>query len=369
MESTIIKNIRIEKVTIPLESPFKISLGAKFSIENVIILVQLENNITGFGEAAPIETINGESQATVIATINSCRDFLLGKDASDFRQISKTLKKTFSPQITAIAAIEMALLDAYTKSLGLPLYKYLGGAENEIETDFTIGITSLEIAKNNAEKLCKEGFRSLKTKVGGKLNDDIERVLAIREGAPNCKIMLDANQGYSPKEALIFLHELEKKGIQPELFEQPVNRYDLEGMKFVKDHTIIPVVADESVFTSHDALNVIRLNCADYINIKIMKSGVVEALQIATLAKNANLGLMIGCMLETSLGLSMSVHLAAGLGGFSYIDLDSHIQPEFNPFKGGPAFEAPRYMLSDMDLGIGISWKDDTTSYNPDSLR
>ena len=168
--------------------------------------------------------------------------------------------------------------------------------------------------------------------------------------------MLDANQGYSPAQAVHFLEELEKNGIRPELFEQPVVRHDLRGMKFVKDHTSVPVAADESVFTSADAIEIVRTGCADLINIKIMKSGIVEALDIATIARSANLGLMIGCMLETKLALSCSVHFAAGLGGFRFVDLDPHLRPEQEPVKGGPDFNEPVYSLTDIQ-GIGILMK------------
>jgi L-alanine-DL-glutamate epimerase-like enolase superfamily enzyme len=353
MEPTKIKAVFIEPINIPLDEPFTIAIGVKHQIENVLVTVLLENGIKGYGEAAPLEPINGENQATVLATLKSCKDFLVGKDAADFRQISKHLKSVFWAQITARCAVEMALIDAFTKSLGIPLYKFLGGAENKIETDYTIDIVPPDTARINAEKLSGKGYQTLKTKVGKKLTDDIDRILAIKEGAPDCRLMLDANQGYSPVQAVHFLEELEKNGIRPELFEQPVEKHDLQGMKFVKEHTSVPVAADESVFTAADAIQVVRTGCADLINIKLMKSGIVEALDIAAIARSANMGLMIGCMLETSLGLGASVHFAAGLGNFAFIDLDPHLSPEQDPFSGEPQFKEPFYFLSDVEAGIG----------------
>ncbi len=108
----------------------------------------------------------------------------------------------------------------------------------------------------------------MKTKVGKNLTDDIDRILAIQEGAPGCGITLDANQGFSPGDAVHFLRELEKNNIRPILFEQPVVKTDLAGMRFVKDHSFVPIAADESVFTSADAINIVRTGCADVINIK-----------------------------------------------------------------------------------------------------
>lgn len=354
MEATNIKKVTIEPVDVPLDEPFTIAIGVQYSIKNVLITVKLENGIEGYGEAAPFESINGENQATALATLNSCKDFLIGKDVADYIKISRHLKSVFWAQVTARCAIEMAMLDAFTKSLNLPLYKFFGGLENKIETDYTVDIMSPAAAKNNAAKYASMGYRVLKIKVGKNLTDDIDRIQAVREGAPGCGITLDANQGFSPMEAVHFLEELKKNSIHPVLFEQPVKKNDLMGMKFVKDHSQIPIAADESVFTSADAINIVRTGCADVINIKIMKSGIVEAIDIAAIARSANIKLMIGCMLETKLGLGCSVHLAAGLGGFSFVDLDPHINPDDEPFTGGPEFKDPFYTLSDLIPGIGV---------------
>lgn len=354
MEATKIKKVIIEAINIALDEPFTISIGTKYNIENVLITIQLENGIEGYGEASPLEPINGENQSTVLATLNSCKYYLIGMDASEYSIISRHLKSVFWAQATARCAIEMALLDAFTKSLNIPLYKFLGGIENVIETDYTVDIVTLVTAKTNAAKLAQKGYKVLKIKVGKNLFEDIDRILAIKDGAPGCGITLDANQGFSPCDALYFLEELEKKNIRPILFEQPVIKYDLAGMKFVKDNTSIPIAADESVFTSADALNIIRADCADVINIKIMKSGIIEALEIASIVRCANKKLMIGCMLETKLALSCSVHIAAGIGGFSFIDLDPHINPDEEPFTGGPEFKDPFYSLSESYPGIGV---------------
>ncbi len=354
MELIKIKKVIIEPINIELDEPFKIAIGTKYNIENVLITIILDNGIEGYGEAAPLEPINGENQATVISTLKSCTDFIAGKNISDYKAISRVLKSVFWAQVTARCAIEMALIDAFTKSLDLPYFRFLGGTDNKVETDYTIDIVPPETARINATKLSEKGYRVIKTKVGKNLIDDIDRIIAIKDGAPGCGITLDANQGYTPCEAVHFLGELEKNNIRPVLFEQPVVKTDLEGMKFVKNHTSIPVAADESVFTSADAINIVRTACADIINIKIMKSGIIEAIDIAAIARSANIKLMIGCMLESKLALGCSVHLAAGLGCFDYIDLDPHIEPGKEPFSGGPAYKAPYYLLPDDLPGLGM---------------
>ena len=354
MGSLRIKKVKMEAINITLEEPFTIAIGTKQRIENVLVSLELENGMEGLGEAAPLEPINGENQATVLATLDACRPFLLGKPVSDYRNISKQLKAVFWAQASARCAIEMALLDAFTRSLDIPLYRFLGGSENRIETDYTIDIVPPPVARENANKLAAKGYTVLKTKVGKDIPADIERLLAIKEGAPGCGILIDANQGYTPVNAVHFLDELKSNNIRPLLFEQPVAREDLPGMRFVKEHSSVPVCADESVFTSSEALGIARSGCADVINIKLMKSGIIEALDIAAIARSANLQLMIGCMLETRLALGCAVHFAAGLGGFTYIDLDPHIDPEEDPYEGGPVFEDPVYSLQENSAGIGV---------------
>lgn len=357
MASTRIKKVYIEKINIPLEKPFTIAIGKKNSIKNVLMTVVLENGIEGYGEAAPLEPINGESQATVMAVLDSLKDSLVGEEACDYRTISRRMKSVFWAQVTARCAVEMALMDAYAKSLGLPLYQFLGGAVNQIETDYTVDIVPSEEAKAKAARIAGKGYRVIKIKVGQNPREDVERVAAIREGAPGCGLTLDANQGYSPCEAVRLLENLDKISIRPLLFEQPVVKTDLAGMKFVKDRASTPVAADESVFTSADAINIVRTGCADVINIKLMKSGIVEALDIAAIARSANIRLMMGCMLESRLALGCAAHFAAGLGGFDFVDLDTCIDPLKQPLAGGPEFKDPLYTISDELPGIGMTRK------------
>ena len=334
--------------------PFPIALGVMTHLDNALVTIVLENGIEGYGEAAPIMTINGENQQTILGTLNSCREFIVGQDINNYRSIAYTLKSAFWAQSAARCAIEMALLDAWTKTIGIPFYSFLGGTETRIETDYTIAIVPAEEAKRQAVKLASEGFRVIKTKVGTNLKDDIDRVLAIRDGAPQCGLLIDANQGYNPKTALRFINEVVSHGIFPVMFEQPVLKSDLAGMKYVRDNTEIMVGADESVFTRADAIDVVRTGCADAINIKLMKSGIIESLDIAAIARSANLKLMIGCMVETNLGLGCAVHFAAGVGGFDFIDLDPSFDASECPVKGGPVYTAPYWTIGP-EPGLGFT--------------
>ncbi len=353
MKGIKISKMFIEPINIEME-PFPIALGVMTHLENALVTIVLDNGIEGFGEAAAIIQINGENLATILGTLNSCRDFVVGQDINNYRAIAYTLKSAFWAQSAARCAIEMALLDAYTKTLKIPFYRFLGGTENKIETDYTISLVPAEQAKKEAVQLAAEGFRVIKTKVGINLMEDIDRVLAVKDGAPQCGILIDANQGYSPKTALRFINEVVNHGIYPVMFEQPVFKSDLAGMKFVRDNTPIMVGADESVFTAADAINIVRTGCADAINIKLSKSCIIEALDIAAIARSANLKLMIGCMVETNLALGCAVHFAAGVGGFEFIDLDPSFDASECPVSGGPEYKAPFWTIG-QESGLGFS--------------
>lgn len=360
MQGIKISKMFIEPINIEME-PFPIALGVMTHLENALVTIVLENGIEGFGEAAAIMQINGENLATILGTLNSCKDFVVGQDINNYRAIAYTLKSAFWAQSAARCAIEMALLDAYTKTLKIPFYRFLGGTENRIETDYTIAIVPAEQAKKEAIQLAAEGFRVIKTKVGTNLTKDVDRVLAIHDGAPDCGILIDANQGYSPKTALRFINEVLNHGIYPVMFEQPVHKNDLAGMKYVRDNTPIMVGADESVFTATDAINIVRTGCADAINIKLSKSCLIEALDIAAIARSANLKLMIGCMVETNLALGCAVQFAAGVGGFEFIDLDPSFDASECPVSGGPVYKAPYWTIGP-EPGLGFSSRQSAVS-------
>ncbi|MBI3616836.1 MAG: dipeptide epimerase [Candidatus Omnitrophica bacterium] len=222
-----------------------------------------------------------------------------------------------------IAAVEMALFDALARQFGCPLWKLFGPRCRKLQTDITIVIADLAETQDAARRFYRKGFRKFKVKVGRDFDLDVARVAVVRKMAPKAVIYLDANQGFSAVTTLKFLKALKRLKIRPALLEQPVPRADLDGLKRISRSTDIPVCADESVRSLSDATDIIRAKAAKVISVKLMKSGLVEAWRIARAAKAAGLKLMISGMMESSLAMTASAHLAAGLGCFSYVDLDT----------------------------------------------
>ncbi|MCD6462619.1 MAG: dipeptide epimerase [Thermotogae bacterium] len=313
--------------------PFRIAHNVADSSTNLEVTLILENGVEGKGEAAPSYRVNGER----IETFMSLRDFILGEikglDVRNYRVIFKIMDGLrCAPSVKA--AVQYAVLDALSVECGVPVYQLLGGARDHVETDKTVGIGTLEEMVEEARKLWREGFTLIKVKVGEDLREDIRKLEAISDATKGAKYIVDANTGYTVKEAITFAREMHARGIDVVVFEQPLPAEDIDGLKIVRFNSPLPVAADESARTRYDVLRLIKEEAVDFVNIKLMKSGISDALAIVEMATTANIGLMIGCMGESSLGISQSVHFASGTGVFMYCDLDSFLMLEEKEFRG-----------------------------------
>ncbi len=354
MSRTRIRSVEVEPLNIPLLEPFTIATGSSSEAQNVLITITLEDGSVGYGEAAPFQPSLGESQATALAAAQGCVPLLVGKDAAQWRTLAKLIRSLYFSQASVCAGLEMALLDALTRSYGIPLYIFFGGAESEIETDMSIPFSTPEHAYDLAKEAVAHGIRTIKVKVGDTLVDDVARVQAVREAAPGVLLTLDANQGYTPGEALLCLEQLDDHDIRPLLMEQPVPKEDYEGLRYVTQHASVPVAADESAYSAAGVAHLIAMGAVNVVNIKLQKCGFVEALDIAAVCRANHIQLMVGAMMESRLAVSASAHFVAGLGGFRYIDLDTPMLLAEDPFVGGYTQRGPVYDLSQVSSGLGI---------------
>jgi L-alanine-DL-glutamate epimerase-like enolase superfamily enzyme len=358
---TTIVEVVADPLTIPLREPFTIATGRVESATNVLVRVVLADGTVGLGEASLFWPSGGETQQTALAAVRGMTPLLEGQDASAWRPLATNLAAGFEAQAAARAGVETAILDALTRSWGIPLYQLFGGAVTQVETDITIPVVPPEHVTELAREYVARGATTLKLKVGIEVDDDADRVLAAVEGAPDCDLILDGNQGYTPTEALDLLQALSAEDVRPVLFEQPVHRHDLEGLRFVTERAGVPVAADEAVHTAADALRIARMGAASAINIKLMKSGIVEALDIAAVCRAAHLELMVGAMMESRLGVAASAHFIAGLGGFAYVDLDTPMLLAEDPFEGGYEQTGMVYSLAGVGAGLGVAQREMAT--------
>lgn len=349
-----IRSTQVLPLRAPLIQPFRTALGSHDTLDNLLFVITLADGTKGYGEAAVATHITGEESSATRYNLQAAGYWLVGKDVRDVWGISRTVHERWDNNPAMIAAVEMAVFDALTRRFGCPLWKLFGSCCRKLQTDITIVIADLAETKDAVRRFYRRGFRQFKVKIGRNFDVDVARVAAVHRLAPKSVICLDANQGFSAAVMLKFLKALQRLKIRPALLEQPVPRADLEGLRKVSRSTDIPVCADESARSLEDVVTVIRAKAASVISVKLMKSGLVEAAAIARVTKAAGLRLMISGMMESSLAMTASAHLAAGLGCFSYIDLDT---PFFIRGEAArPAFLSTRgvYDLRSVRRGIGV---------------
>ena len=350
-----ISSIDTGVITVPLVKTFKTALRSVDTLENVIVTVTTANGLVGYGSAAPSAVITGETTLSITGAVSHISNNLVGMDLNSFEPVLQKLNNCLIGNNSAKAAVDMALYDIVAKHMGVPLYRLLGGPTGTIETDITISLDSPEKMVEESRERISEGFRVLKIKVGGQPRIDIERLEAIHKATSGSVLLrLDANQGWTPKQALSVSRELEAKGIGVELIEQPVYAKDFAGLGFVRDSLEVPVYADESIFSPRDAIELIKLDAVDGINIKLMKcGGIYNGLKIAAIAESYNIPCMIGSMMECNISVTAAAHLAASRSIISRYDLDAPLFCSRNPAVGGISYQGAKLVFPDSP-GLGI---------------
>lgn len=353
MTPTTVKSIIHRVLDIELDQPFTIAGGTQPSARIVLVELTLADGTVGLGEAAPLAAYNGETVDQVVSALDGAKSALVGTDVTRWRLAALTTKKRLGTSGAARCAVETALLDALCRHQGRSLYDWFGGRDvPSLEIDVTIPIGSVENAERAARSWAERGFEVFKIKVGAP--GDLERVLAVQRAVPGARLVLDANAGLDAESAVRLVHEVRERGGAIALFEQPVPRADWDGLAQVMS-TGTRVALDESVCTAADALEAVgRLGSGIVLNIKLMKAGIVEALDVAAVARASGASLMIGGMVESSLAMTTSACFATGLGGFEFADLDTHLFLQNSPFEGGLRMQGARLDLSEVRLGHGV---------------
>jgi L-alanine-DL-glutamate epimerase-like enolase superfamily enzyme len=356
MIPTTITAVEASAIDIALTEPFAIAKGAPAVAANVLVRVTLADGTVGLGEAAPLTAVSGETQGRSLRAIESTREWLAGCNAKHYRVIAARLREALGSEAAARCGLEMAIFDALTRHMRAPLWAYFGGQNSELETDMTILAGDAEHAAAAARAIVARGIHTIKLKVGAlSAEEDAHRLAAVHQAAPRARLVADGNGGYTPTEATRFLEEVRRRDISLELFEQPVEPD--QWLDFTRTAPASPVLicADESARTAADVVRLVRDEAVDAVNIKPMKSGVVEALAIWQVARAAGIDLMIGGMIESPLSMSFSVHLAAGLGGFEYVDLDTPMFMREHPFAGGFEQSGGRLSVAHVETGHGVT--------------
>jgi L-alanine-DL-glutamate epimerase-like enolase superfamily enzyme len=349
-----IQQIEVYPVTLAYKEPFRIASGASTESRNIIVKIVTDYGIIGWGESSPSKRVTGETAETVIKILDKIAPKLIGLCPLGIERGIEVMDSIVEGNPAAKAAIDIALHDILGKTCRKPLFMLMGGYRTEVLTDITLGIKSPKEMAEDAVKAVKKGFKALKVKVGVHPVEDVERIKRVREAIDdNMQIRIDANQGWTPKQAIEVLNKIEKFNIQ--FAEQPVPSEDIKGLVEVRKKSPIPIMADESVHSPEDAIRLIQAEAVDFINIKLMKSGgILKGRKIAAIAEAARIPCMIGCMGESEIGIAAGTHLAAAVKNIQYADLDSDLLLKNKLVKEGGTKVKDSMRVFPKQVGLGI---------------
>jgi L-Ala-D/L-Glu epimerase len=337
---------------VPLNDPFVVATGRRVSAENFFIRVTLKSGTQGYGETAPFPEVGGSERSSCLRVATDLASVTLGQPAMQYRHLARRFHEMAAHDPAARCGLETALVDAVARELRIPLWGLWGGADvSEHKTDITIPITSLTHTLQLGREWYDRGFRLFKVKVGGSHNltdeqpdtveQDIARITTLHHAMTDVAFIADANQGFTREQCMHFVKEIRRIGADLQLLEQPVPKDDLDSLAALRRDLGVPVAADESVRTLQDVRDVIQKEAADFVNIKIMKSGLVSAMDIAAYARASGLRLMIGGMIETRIAMGCSFALVLGTGGYEVLDLDTPLLMATDPVRGGYEYDGP----------------------------
>jgi len=321
-------NATVERVRLPLAEPFEISRGVQRETENVV--VELEHaGVTGVGAAAP-SAHYGETADTVEAVLPRLCD-ALPDDPHDTDAAHDAMDAVVRDNPAAKAAVDIALYDLVATLHDLPLYRYLGLDAGDTPTSsFTIGLADTDEMRRKARAAAE--YDVLKVKLG--TDRDMEIVEAVADAAPDARLRVDANEAWTPKQAVSMCERLDGLVEFVEFVEQPVPAENPEGLRHVYERSPLPIAADESLVTATDVPAV--ADCADIANVKLMKCGGVRpAIEAFHAARAHGMETMLGCMVASNAAIAAGVHLAPLC---DYADLDGALllADDADPFEGPP---------------------------------
>ena len=336
-------HLHAEILTVHTTHPFVIARGGFSEYRVVWVRLRDHDGVEGWGEAAP-SRFYGETADSVMAAMTQFAPVLAQADGWSIEAIEQSLEKTLRWNAAARCAISAALHDVAAKRLGVPLWTLWGLDPTAApRSTFTIGIApDAETLRARVREAA--AYPILKIKLGSSWDREVLRI--VREEAPHATLRVDANAAWTAKHALAMLQPLTDVGV--EMLEQPLAPHDLDGLRFVRERSPIPVIADESCVVSTDIPKLV--GAVDGINIKLAKCGSLrEAMRMIAVARAHGLRVMCGCMIETTLGSAAAAHFSPVLDD---VDLDGAALLRDDPFTG-PSIPNGQIMLSDAP-GLGV---------------
>lgn len=336
--------ITVKKVELQLKHAWTLSRNTSTVKNNVFVRIEREG-VAGWGEAGPNVRYN-ESWETTLQAIHEAQPIYEKEDWWHFAEISEQVARAVHHDSCAKAALNIALYDWVAQRLGVPLYQMLGlDPSHTPVTTFSIGLDTPEVMQQKLKEAAD--FPVYKIKVGLKNDEEIIRAIRQVTGKP---LRVDANEGWKSKEeAVEKINWMATQGV--EFVEQPLPAAMLEETRWVRERVKLPLFADEAVRSAADIPKLAGI--FDGINIKLMKAGgIYEALRMIALARALNFKIMLGCMIESSVGIAAAAHISPLV---DYADLDGNLLISNDPFQGTVVRDG-KVMVSNQP-GLGITGK------------
>ncbi len=350
-----IKDIKVWNVDLGNTKPYTIAFKTIDEVKNAFVEITLDNGLTGIGAGNPSEYVVGETLEQCLAALQEKNlEFLIDRDIRELNQLTYEIWRKFPDNPSARAALDIALYDAFTKSLDVPLVKFLGQKIKKLPTSKTIGIKNVSETLKEAAEYINQGFKVLKIKLGKDLEEDVERIMKLREqfGA-GVVIRIDANQGYSVDQTIQFYGRTYDLNI--ELIEQPLPAKAISELKSLPKEVRSVVAADESLITPADAIELLKPpKAVGIFNIKLMKcGGISQGLKIADIALHTGIDLFWGCNDESIVSITAALHTAFACANTKYIDLDGSLDLSLDVVKGGFVLKDGHMSCTDKP-GLGV---------------
>lgn len=351
-----IQSIDFHLENLQLSKPYTIAWKTVDHVENLFCTITLDNDVFGYGSCNPEnEVVHVSTQQTLAAKDQLDLDLLLRHSIEDPVALIDSLKPSLNKMPTLLAALDLAIYDAWAKTQGKSLLDALGKKCEPLPTSVTIGIMDVEQTIAEARDFTRAGFNHLKVKIGIDPDQDIERLVKLREVfGSTIKIRTDVNQGYTIDQFKKLFTACASLDI--ELYEQPLRADHFEDIDVLDAPLRKSIAADESLHDETDAQALADHQRCGIFNIKLMKCGGISAgKRMATIAEKNAIELMWGCNDESILSIAAAMHLAYSCANTRYLDLDGSFDLAKDMVRGG--FEVKDGMMIPLDrMGLGVEW-------------
>lgn len=351
--------IHLYAIHLPLHAPFVISYHTYDYMPSIIVKIETDEGIVGYGEGVADEHVTGESWEGVFHILkNTLAPVVIGQNPMEIEKVHDLMNQAIYSAPTAKAAIDIACFDIIGKKLKQPVYQFIGGRyHEEFPITHVLSIAEPEKMAAEASFMLEKGYQSFKMKVGTNVRKDVERIQAVRaQVGEEIAIRVDVNQGWkNSATTLVALNQL--RDCHLDWIEQPVVADDIDGMVEIKSKTSIPLMIDEGLKGQREMLEIIQKRAAHKVNIKLMKcGGIYPAVKLSNQAELAGMDCQIGSMVESSIGSAAGYHVAFSKKVITSVELTGPLK--FSKDVGNLQYDVPYIRLTEQP-GLGVDVNED----------